>query len=152
MFIERNLNINAMDGKRIHGGDYYVEFTEGLEREMTSPSYFTYFAACFINLCFSSQRWLQLDAKKNIIVFKAMILFRRWRIVAVLSIFAFGLLRLLSELSPTDNLLAVANCKSCRRRLLLLHTLSIPKGKGKQSPLPRGNISSAPPPLPFFFK
>ena len=51
-----DLNVNAMDGKRIHGGDYYVEFTEGLEREMTSPSYFTYFAACFINLCFSSQR------------------------------------------------------------------------------------------------
>ena len=51
-----DLNVNAMDGKRIHGGDYYVEFTEGLEREMMSPSYFTYFAACFINLCFSSQR------------------------------------------------------------------------------------------------
>jgi hypothetical protein len=71
-----------------------LEFTEGLEREMTSPSYFAYFAACFIILCFCSQRWLQLDSKKKIIVFKAMILCWWWRIVSVLSIFACGLAKI----------------------------------------------------------
>jgi hypothetical protein len=77
----------------------------------------------------------------------------------VLSIFAFGLARIegFVRAFPIDNLLAVAalmttrfaNCRSRRRRLLLLRTQSIHKRK-KAKPAPKGKYLFSPP--RFFFK
>ena len=126
------------------GGDYYVEFREGLEREITGePIIFYLLRSLFYRfVLFKGKGDCSWTRKKDNF-------FQSYDIIQVIdgepsqsSRFSHSVWQ---ELRLCNNLLGVArfaNCRSRRRRLLLLRTKAFIRKRAKQSPLPRERAAS----------
>ena len=157
-FIKRTWNVNAIDGKRTLGrgllcriyGRTWEKNNGGAHHILPTPQ-------PVLSICaFQRQRGLQLDAKKKIFFFKAVIYYSgdRWRAVTVISIFAFGLARIEAFARAWFTHQQSAGGRAIRQLQVASAPATAPphqsihKKKGKAKPAPKGKSSA----LPFFFK